>query len=282
MKKTLLGFLCVLLFSSYAVSAKYTKPVGWVNDFAGVLSEETKSAISKVANDVEQATSDEIAVVTIKSLGQSSIEEYALGIFNEWGIGKKEKNNGVLLLASVEEKRLRIEVGYGLEGILSDGRCGEILDRYVVQEFRKGNYNGSLLSGARALAQALSSKGADHLNSAFVNTTDYQVDPKGLFVPYTQRQPIRNYRTTEEKAHSNEDTVVIILFIGLMLFVVYELWSGASTKGSGNKNSDDFYYGGGFGGGGISGGGFGGGCSGGGGGSGGFGGGASGGGGASR
>lgn len=119
---TLLGF-----FISLARPASFPQPVGYVNDFAGVIDDESKKKMEEIIKFIEEKTGAEIAVVTIKTLEGESIEMFANKLFQQWGIGKKGKDNGVLILISLKEKKIRIEVGYGLEDILPDGLCGEII-----------------------------------------------------------------------------------------------------------------------------------------------------------
>lgn len=130
-------------------------PQEWVSDFAFVIDEQTKQQIEKIITELEQKTSAEIAVVSIETTGDYTIEEFATRLFEKWGIGKKGKDNGVLLVASIKDKKVRIEVGYGLEGILPDGLCGEILDKYVIPYFKAGDYSKGFLYGTAAIAKVI-------------------------------------------------------------------------------------------------------------------------------
>ncbi|MBN1622193.1 MAG: TPM domain-containing protein [Endomicrobiales bacterium] len=150
-------FLCLLaLFSAQSVfAARYPKPRDWVSDFANVIDPSYKQKVSSVLTELEQKTSAEISVVTIRSLGNETIESLAVQLFQEWGIGKKGKDNGVLFITSIGERKTRIEVGYGLEGILPDGLTGEILDKYVIPEFKKGDYGRGITLGTFAIASII-------------------------------------------------------------------------------------------------------------------------------
>jgi len=112
---------------------------GYVNDFASVLADGDETYLEDYLRMLERDTSAEVAVVTVTSLDGMTVEEYANRLFAEWGIGKKQRNNGVLLLVAVRDRSVRIEVGYGLEPILPDGRAGEIIRTAVIPEFRAGN-----------------------------------------------------------------------------------------------------------------------------------------------
>lgn len=134
------------------------RPQGWVSDFAGILSQQTTSQINAICAEVKSTTGAEIAVVTVNSLEGMEIEEYAVRLFSQWGIGERDKDNGVLLLIAPNERKARIEVGYGLEPIITDGRAGEILRGVVLPYFRQGDYNQGVLEGSRALAALITGR----------------------------------------------------------------------------------------------------------------------------
>ena len=120
------------------------KPTGHVNDFAGILDAPTRDALEQRLKDVEAKTSSEIAVATVKSLDGMSVEEYANRLFKEWGVGQAKTDNGVLILVAPNEREMRIEVGYGLEGVLPDGLAGEIRDEQFLPRFRDNDYAGGI------------------------------------------------------------------------------------------------------------------------------------------
>jgi len=138
MKKLL--FSIIFIFSSFIFSKVDLKPSGFFNDYTGILKQSEKQDLETYLKKIEKETTNEIAVVTLISLEGRNLEEFSNELFNTWKIGKKEKNNGVLLLISIEERKIRIEVGYGLEPYLTDATCGRIIRRVMVPEFRKGNY----------------------------------------------------------------------------------------------------------------------------------------------
>ena len=117
------------------------------------LSDEAVNELTARLAGLERDTSAEVAVVTIETLGGHPIEEYAAGLFERWGIGKKDKDNGVLFLVAYDESELRIEVGYGLESVITDGRAGRILDREVIPRFRDGDYDEGILAGERSIEE---------------------------------------------------------------------------------------------------------------------------------
>lgn len=143
--------LITLLCGSMAFAVVSPTKEGYVNDYGDVLSEETEQYIIQTAKELEQKTSSQIVVVTIPSLDGASIEEYATELFRSWGIGDKEKDNGLLLLVSIEDRKLRIEVGYGLEGDIPDGKAGRIRDQYLIPYLKEDQFDEGIRSGYTAL-----------------------------------------------------------------------------------------------------------------------------------
>lgn len=134
--------------SNYAIVSP-TKDF-YVNDYANLLSEETKKYILQTNQDLNQKTGAQIVVVTVKNLEGKSIEEYANQLFREFGIGDKEKNNGLLLLCSYEDRMFRVEVGYGLEGCLPDGKTGRLQDEYIIPYLRENKFDEGIRNGYSA------------------------------------------------------------------------------------------------------------------------------------
>ena len=119
---------------------EYPSPVGWVNDFAGIFKQEDIDKMNEFLTDFEKKTTVEIAVVTISSLNGKSIKMYANGLFNAWGIGKKDINNGILFLVVPNDKQLCIHVGHGLENVITNVVASRILDEIATPSFKKGEY----------------------------------------------------------------------------------------------------------------------------------------------
>ena len=129
--------------------------MGLVNDFALVLSGDARLSLESQLAEFEKQTSHEISVVTIKSLNGDSLEEYANTLFREWGIGKKDANNGVLFLVALEDRKMRIEVGYGLEGALTDLESKHIQEDYVKPLFKESKYEEGIILGANKIKEAI-------------------------------------------------------------------------------------------------------------------------------
>lgn len=251
-------------------AARFPKSQGWVSDFAGVLDAGSKAGMEASIADLERRTGDEIAVVTVASLEGDAIEDYAAALFKEWGVGKKGKDNGVLILLAVEEHKVRIEAGYGVEGVLPDGLCGEIIRNAMVPRFKAGDYAGGVTDGLSAVENVLSGEAPVY--------KDRGPSPDGSFGRLSFIAGFLIGRLLPLGG-----PVLLLVFLGLFFFRGWALpllfWAAGgyaaglvirSSPGRGRGGYGGGFYGGGFGGGGGGGGGFGG-----------FGGGSSGGGGAS-
>lgn len=134
------------------------KPSGFVNDFAGILSADQKNALETKLVQFNKDTGEEVAVVTIKSLQGDTIENYAVTLFKEWGIGQKGKDNGVLLIAAMEDRQMRIEVGYGLEGALTDLQSNWIIKNQIAPAFKTNDYYSGLNTGTDSIISAVKSE----------------------------------------------------------------------------------------------------------------------------
>lgn len=122
---------------------KQLKPTGYVNDFAGIFNVSTTERLTALCGEVDRNAKAQIAVATIESLDGADIESYAADLFRQWGIGGKSSNRGILVLLVVQERRYRVEVGYGLEPILPDGKVGGF-GREAVPALKQGDYNGAM------------------------------------------------------------------------------------------------------------------------------------------
>lgn len=151
-------FLLILLLLGIALplaALEIPKPQGYVNDLAGILSAPAKAKIETFLREFEQSDSTQLVVVTLPSLEGQPVESVALKIAEEWKIGQKGKDNGALLLIAKEERKMRIEVGMGLEGRLTDLLAGRIVDNEIAPRFKKGDFDGGIAAGVSAMAQAV-------------------------------------------------------------------------------------------------------------------------------
>jgi uncharacterized protein len=156
--------LLVVLAAAY-VSATGAEPLAgipnprvkdgtWVTDMPRALRAETVARLNQTIGDIQRTHGIEMAVVVVQSLDGLSIEEAAEKLFNLWGIGKEDRDNGVLFLWSTGDRKVRIEVGYGLEGVLPDGKAGAILDTYVIPRFKTGEFDAGVVAGVDAVLAA--------------------------------------------------------------------------------------------------------------------------------
>lgn len=253
-KRSAPEFVCALMlvavmlfFPATARTAgdPFPKPTGAVNDFAGVIPEQYADAMESLAREVLDKTGTAVVVATAETVGENDPDDYVNRLYQAWGIGKKGEDKGVLIFLAVRERRVRIETGYGVEGILPDGLAGEILDRYAVPRFREGDYGKGLAETMAAVSAVLA---------------------KEAGVTLTGAQPLEPRRVKTNKGLGIGPALLLALAALVLLgtrrgramlpWILLLMMSG----GGGRRGGDGF---GGFGGGGF--GGFGGGSSGGGG-----------------
>jgi len=147
--------LVILLVLSSAIAADVPYLTGRVIDNAGILSAETRRVLAEKLKAHEDMTGNQVAVLTIPTLDGEGIEEYAVRVFEAWKLGRKGKDNGVLVVVVPGDRRMRIEVGYGLEGALTDLVAGRIIENVMAPRFRKGDYDGGIAEGAAAVISVL-------------------------------------------------------------------------------------------------------------------------------
>ena len=148
----LLVALALAVLCAVRASAALPDHTGYVTDLASVLDDATEAKLKATLSGVERETTAEVAVVTVKTLEGMTVDDYANRLFKEWGIGKKGKDNGVLVLVAPGERKIRIEVGYGLEPILPDGLAGNIIRNQALPEFRKGDFPGGITATVESVA----------------------------------------------------------------------------------------------------------------------------------
>jgi len=242
--RSLFTALCVLL-SCAAVAADLSslKPQGYVNDFAGVMDQASRAAVERYCGDLERATGAQVAVVTIDTLNGEPIEDAANTLFRQWGIGKKGKDEGVMLMLAVRDRKNRVEVGYGLEPILPDGFVGSVL-REMRPSLQQGNYGAAIQAGISEIGQKIA-------------------DAKGVTVQRTMPR-----RSEPEPARGGGIPFPLILLGIFLLFWILSRGGGGggfltgmilgNMFGGRRGGGGSGWGGGGFGGGGDSGGGWGG------------------------
>ncbi len=125
---------------------------GFISDNANILSYENETALNQILLELQTKTKADVAIVTLNSLNGEPIENVSLEIARKYKLGDKKLNNGALILVALKDRKARIEIGYGLEGILNDSKAGRILDDYMIPYFKEENYETGIIQGTLALA----------------------------------------------------------------------------------------------------------------------------------
>jgi uncharacterized protein len=216
---------------AFAQNVAYPAPTGYVVDQSGIIDDAAKTRMEGWLLELKQKTTAEIAVVTVDTTEPVSIEEYAVNLFKRFGIGQKGKDNGVLLLVSYKDHHVRIEVGYGLEGAVTDAYSSRIINSIIVPEFKQGHFSDGIEKGLAAIVTLVAK--------------EYNVTLTGV--------PQPEYQNGETASSWFWVLILIVIFIllsrGGMFFPIFISGGGYGRGGFG---------GGGFGGGGGFSGGFGG------------------------
>jgi uncharacterized protein len=161
----LVGVALMLTTSAFAIDLRFPPLTGRVVDDAGLLSAPAKSELDAMLAQHESTSHQQFVVVTLSSLQSHSIEDYGYQLGRYWGIGQKGKNNGVILIVAPNEHKVRIEVGYGLEGQLTDAASRVIIENYITPQFRKGDFDTGVMAGTAAILRALGDDAAANLHS---------------------------------------------------------------------------------------------------------------------
>lgn len=156
MRKTIFIGLLLIFPALVFAYASPGKPQGYVNDFAGVLTARDRQAIEMKLSALERSTGSQVAVVTVNSLANETIETYAVELFQEWGIGRKGADNGLLILVAPNDRQARIEIGYGLESAITDLQAGRIVQDGMVPNFKAGDYSAGINEAVNATTALIS------------------------------------------------------------------------------------------------------------------------------
>ena len=226
----LLALLQFMSYSSLMAALAVPALTGRVNDYAGMISAPVKADLQTKLKQFETAESTQIVILTVQSLKGDPIEDFSIKVAEAWKIGQKGKDNGVLLIVSKDDHKVRIEVGYGLEGKLTDLMAGRIVRDEIVPAFKAGRFDEGFTKGVIAIIAAAHG--------------EYKANPR------TQR-------------NGDKPSMTLLLIIFAVIYVVYQIfrrffWGGSGGGffggGGGGSNDDNFSGGGGsFGGGGSSG-----------------------------
>lgn len=225
------GVLILLVCASHA-APDFPPLTGRVVDTAGLLDAGTEASLTEKLDALEQQTTDQVVVVTLPSLQGETIETFGFQLGRHWGIGQKEKNNGAILIVAVKERKVRIEVGYGLEGTLTDALIKVIIESAIIPRFKSGDFAGGITAGTTDLISALTG---------------------GKETLMARRPSTQKYESTIDKIF----TIIIFLIIAYHIYLVFSgrksIFSGSGRSSSGGWSSGGGGWSGG--GGGFSGGG---------------------------
>lgn len=239
--------ILLLTLPIYAFAGEFREPTNnfFVNDFADVIDSKDEEEIMAIGSSLFKQTTAQVVVVTVDSLDGYDEKEYALKLGREWGVGSKEKNNGVVLLMAVKERKVTIQVGYGLEGCLPDGKTGRILDDYAIPYLSKNDFSTGLTEAYKAITSTV--------------YKEYDVTPE---IDYDYKDYLRD--EDNEKIFTILKTLIILAVIAAISFsgkgkgkgrtVIFGPYVGGSSSGGSYSGGGGGFSGGGgsFGGGGSS------------------------------
>jgi uncharacterized protein len=228
MKRYILFLIVVLPFIAFSQPAI---PELWgtrIHDESKILSQDYINRLEQYLKSTEDSTSNQIAVLVIPTLDGYPIEDYTLKVSEKWKLGQKGKDNGILLFIAVDDRKVRIEVGYGLEGILPDALCNQIIRNEIAPHFRQNDYEGGITAAVNAIHQAI----------------------KGEYQAEVQK--------SSGKRGRGGSMIPFLVILGIII-LISRLRGGGRNRGGGWSSGAGWYgggFGGGFGGGGGGGGGF--------------------------
>ncbi|MBI3303122.1 MAG: TPM domain-containing protein [Deltaproteobacteria bacterium] len=226
-------FVLVLLQPASGEDVKIPPPQGLVSDFAGVIDQTTHQQLTRLLQELKDKTGAEIAVVTVETTQPLTPFDYAIKIAEAWKPGEKGKDNGVVFLVVTKDRKMFIATGYGVEGVLPDGKVGAIQDEYIVPYFKQGDYARGILAGTQVMAGLIAQ--------------EYGVTLTGAQLPHAH----------PGTGGETPPAWIVLIFALIVLGLIVSAFTGTRrsryTRFGGGR-----YYGGGFGGGGFGGGGFGG------------------------
>jgi uncharacterized protein len=152
-----LSLLIFLILATWSLSFALDVPPlrSRINDYAGVMSQEQAQSLESQLAQFEQDTGHQVAVLTIPTLDGEDIEGFSIRVAENWKIGKKGFDNGVILVVAIKDRKLRLEVGYGLEGVLPDAIANRIISDYIVPHFRSQDYAGGIIAGIDAVLKVI-------------------------------------------------------------------------------------------------------------------------------
>lgn len=180
--------ICLYLFllsSLPSLANQFPAPRGLINDFADIIPVEYEQRMDLFAREVLKKVNSTLTVVTLKDIGADSIDDYTNRLYENWGVGEKGKDRGIMILLALKERKIRLEVGYGLEHIITDGLAGQIRDTAIVPYLKKGQFGQGLLNGLFASGAMIAKYEGVELTGMPVSSSEPKLSSKkkglGLF-----------------------------------------------------------------------------------------------------
>ena len=259
-------FLFLILFSLKINAYCIVKPAKdfYVNDYANIISEETENYIITNSQKLQKETGAQIVVVTVNNLEGMSIEEYSLTLARNFQIGDSQKNNGLLLLLALDERMFRVELGYGLEGILPDAKTGRMQDKYIIPYLKNNQFDEGIKNGYSAFFNEISNDIT--LETTMVNQESdflnyfFEILVTSVIITYIYSTIIKvlKYSGDDQKIKLSKKLSVIyfiiialclIIFLKYIMITIINIIIFINTSLKKGTNSSGNYYGGSFGGG---------------------------------
>ena len=253
MKKFFLLLFAVVL--AYGIT--FPKLTGRVVDEAGILSSTTKAKLNTILKNAEQNSTNQVVVVTLKSLQGNDIAQYGYQLGRAWGIGQKKSNNGVLLIVAPNERKVRIEVGYGLEGTLTDALSSVIIQNDILPYFKRGDYDSGVLNGVKAILAVL--KGAYKKNQKVSKKDNFApliFFAFIFFIVFAQSMFLKKYRKITSKiipssfigffAYVFTSSLIIGILIFILAFILFlfaKAFEDATNSPTFISSNDGFFDG---------------------------------------
>lgn len=273
MNKKIIGvtLLSIILLLFPITSLAMVEPTSefYINDYANILSEEVKQDILNKSVALEKETGAQIVVVTVLNLEGQSLEEYATELFRKFGIGDKKENNGLLLLLALEERQFRVEVGYGLEGVLPDGLTGRYQDEYIIPYLKEDKWDEGIQNGYNAFYKKVAESynlDVSDIKVEQVNNTNKSISLENLIWYFFLGIGWKSALFSPKKSSSLAKVLLILILLGgnlgLVLYSYFNFYPMVVIGGFIEligillPVSNGFYFGGGYRGGGSSFGGF--------------------------
>lgn len=231
MRKLFASTALALTLICFNVALAYTNPgqaTGFVNDFANILQPDQKLALEQKLNAFEQNTGNEISVVTIKSLDGDTVENFAEKLFQEWGIGKEREDNGILLLIALDDREMRIEVGYGLEGSLTDILSSRIIRYTLTPSFQQGDFYGGINKATDEMIYIIGGTVPENLSSEEKTTGEIfdQIGPLFIFLLLFGFNFLMIVTSILSKSKSWWAGGVMGFVIAVILGLIFTFWVG--------------------------------------------------------